>query len=129
MPTRAEALAILTGTPATYRAAVALGFAGLRVGDVLGLTADRIVTRQAAGHDRPAVAALSPAEAVLTTPKAEKVRTITVPALVAVELRRQLRDHVDEGILFRGLRGRADGATGPVLQLGLAAGLAGRGAR
>jgi hypothetical protein len=43
--------------------------------------------------------------AVLTTPKAEKVRTITMPALVAVELRRHLRDHVGEGILFRGLRG------------------------
>jgi integrase len=43
--------------------------------------------------------------AVLTTPKAEKVRTITVPAVVAVELRRHLRDYVAEGILFRGLRG------------------------
>jgi integrase len=28
-----------------------------------------------------------------------------VPNLVAVELRRHLRDHVAEGILFRGLRG------------------------
>ena len=43
--------------------------------------------------------------AVLTTPKAEKTRTITVPSLVAVELRRHLRDHVGEGILFHGLRG------------------------
>jgi integrase len=42
---------------------------------------------------------------VLTTPKAEKVRTITVPGLVAVELRRHLRDHQADGILFRGLRG------------------------
>ena len=44
-------------------------------------------------------------ESRLTTPKAEKVRTITVPGLVAVELRRHLRDQVSEGILFRGLRG------------------------
>jgi integrase len=42
---------------------------------------------------------------VLTTPKAEKVRTVIVPNLVAVELRRHLRDHVAEGVLFRGLRG------------------------
>ena len=33
------------------------------------------------------------------------VRTITVPGLVAVELRRHLRDHAPEGILLRGLRG------------------------
>src|SRR5215207_4084253 len=43
--------------------------------------------------------------AVLTTPKAEKVRTITVPSLVAVELRRHMRDHVSDGVLFRGVRG------------------------
>jgi integrase len=44
-------------------------------------------------------------ELVLTTPKAEKVRTIMVPNLVAVELRRHLRDHQATGILFRGRRG------------------------
>lgn len=42
---------------------------------------------------------------VLTTPKAEKVRRIVVPGLVAVELRRHLRDHHAEGLLFRGRRG------------------------
>ena len=31
--------------------------------------------------------------------------TIKVPPLVAVELRRHLRDHQAEGVLFRGLRG------------------------
>jgi hypothetical protein len=40
-----------------------------------------------------------------TTPPAEKVRTITVPSLVAVTLRRYLRDHAAAGVLFRGLRG------------------------
>jgi integrase len=35
----------------------------------------------------------------------QKVRTITVPGLVAVELRRHVRDHVADGIVFRGLRG------------------------
>jgi integrase len=50
----------------------------------------------------------APGDQPSTTPKAEKVRTITLPGLpgsVAVELRRHLRDHVAEGILFRRLRG------------------------
>lgn len=42
VPTRDEALVILAGTPARYRAAVALGLAGLRVGEILGMTADRL---------------------------------------------------------------------------------------
>lgn len=42
VPTRAEALAILANAPSEFRAAVAMGLAGLRVGEVLGLTADRI---------------------------------------------------------------------------------------
>jgi integrase len=42
---------------------------------------------------------------MLTTPKAEKTRTIIVPGLVAVELRRHLRDHHGDGLLFRGSRG------------------------
>lgn len=44
-------------------------------------------------------------ELVLTTPKAEKTRTITVPGLVAVELRRHLRDHGGAELLFGGRRG------------------------
>ena len=104
VPTRAEALAILAGAPSRFRAAVALGLAGLRVGEVLGMTADRLalkkrevtIDRQMQRIDgRPG----------FTTPKAEKVRTITVPALVAVELRRHLREHVSEGVLFQGVRG------------------------
>ncbi len=42
---------------------------------------------------------------MLTTPKAEKTRTIVVPSLVVVELRRHLRDHWGDGLLFRGGRG------------------------
>jgi hypothetical protein len=42
VPTRAEALAILAGAQSEFRAAIALGLAGLRVGEVLGLTADRL---------------------------------------------------------------------------------------
>jgi len=103
VPTRVEALAILAGTPLPFRAAVALGLAGLRIGEVLGMTADRIaIDRREVTVDRQLQRIGN--EFVLTTPKAEKVRTITVPALVAVELRRHLRDR-PEGILFRGLRG------------------------
>ncbi len=105
VPTRAEALAILAGTPASFRAGVALGLAGLRIGEVLGMTADRIdLAARRVTVDRQAKRGPGGA-AGWTTPKAEKVRTITVPGVVAVELRRHLRDHVDEGVLFRGLRG------------------------
>jgi integrase len=104
VPTRAEALAILAAAPAPFRAAIALGLAGLRVGEVLGMTADRLeLDRRRMTVDRQMQR--YGGELVLTTPKAEKMRTITVPNLVAVELRRHLRDHVSEGILFRGARG------------------------
>jgi integrase len=104
VPTRVEALAILNGTPGSFRAAVALGLAGLRVGEVLGLTADRVaIDLRQVTVDRQMQRYRG--QAVLTTPKAEKVRTITLPALIAVELRRHLRDHVSDGVLFRGLRG------------------------
>jgi integrase len=104
VPTRAEALAVLAGAPAPFRGAVALGLAGLRVGEVLGMTADRLeLDRRQVTVDRQMQ--VYGGQRVLTTPKAEKVRTITVPNLVAVELRRHLRDHQADGILFRGLRG------------------------
>jgi integrase len=105
VPTRAEALAILAGTPAAFRAGVALGLTGLRVGEVLGMTADRIdlATRRVT-IDRQALRGPG-GVAGWTTPKAEKVRTITVPGVVAVELRRHLRDRPGGGVLFRGLRG------------------------
>jgi integrase len=104
VPTRAEALAILGGAPASYRAAVALGLAGLRVGEVLGLSADRIeLDRRLVTVDRQLQRIGG--ELVLTTPKAEKVRTIVVPGLVAVELRRHLRDHDGGAVLFGGRRG------------------------
>ena len=104
VPTRAEALAILAAAPASFRAAIALGLTGLRVGEVLGMTADRVeLERRQVTVDRQMQR--YGGELVLTTPKAEKVRTIMVPNLVAVELRRHLRDHQATGILFRGRRG------------------------
>jgi integrase len=104
VPTRAEALAILEGAPPRYRAAVALGLAGLRVGEVLGMGADRLdLDRRRVTVDRQLQRVGG--ELVLTTPKAEKVRTITVPGVVALELRRHLRDHVGGELLFAGSRG------------------------
>jgi len=37
----------------------------------------------------------------LTTAKAENARTIRVPGTVAFELRRHVREHLDDGLLFR----------------------------
>jgi integrase len=104
VPTRGESLAILAAAPAPFRAAIALGLAGLRVGEVLGMTADRLdLPARSVKVDRQ----LQRIDGALrfTTPKAEKVRTITVPGLVAVELRRHLREHQGEGVLFQGGRG------------------------
>ena len=104
IPTRVEAIAILEAAPRPFRAAVALGIAGLRVGEVLGMSVDRIELddrRVTIDRQMQRIAC----ETILTTPKAEKTRTIVVPAVVAVELRRHLRDHQADGLLFRGLRG------------------------
>lgn len=104
VPTRAEALAILEGAPSAYRAAIALGLAGLRVGEVLGMTADRVMLEnRTVTVDRQLQRVGGQLQ--LTTPKAEKSRTIIVPGPVSIELRRHLRDHHGEGILFRGRRG------------------------
>lgn len=104
VPTRAEVAAIWRAAPAPYRAAIALGATGLRVGEVVGLTVDRVnlaerlvtVDRQLQRID---------GRMQFTTPKGEKVRTIRVPGAVALELRRHLRDHDADGLLFRGGRG------------------------
>jgi integrase len=106
VPTRAEVLAILEAAPAPFRAAIALGVTGLRVGEVLGTSADRLeLDRRLITIDRQLQRVNR--ELVLTTPKAEKCRTIVVPGPVVVELRRHLRDHQGDGILFRGGRGAA----------------------
>lgn len=104
VPTRAEALKILEATPRRFRAAVALGLAGLRVGEVLGMAADRIDLEHRKVTVDQQLQRIG-GELVITTPKAEKTRTIVMPAVVAVEVRRHLRDYQGEGRLFRGARG------------------------
>jgi integrase len=104
VPTRSEVAALLEGAPGPYRAAIALGIAGLRVGEVLGMAADRIdLGTRSVTVDQQLQRVEG--ELILLTPKAEKARTIIVPGVVAVELRRHLRDHHGDGLIFRGRRG------------------------
>jgi integrase len=89
VPSKAETLAILAATPPRYRLGMAQGFGcGMRVGEILGfrpcdanLFAGTISVAQQ--YQRRG----------LVAPKTWRgVRTIEVPELVAVELRRALRD-------------------------------------
>lgn len=104
VPTRAEVLAILDAAPERYRAAIALGAAGLRVGEVLGVQADRIdfgrgelLVDQQLQYVHSRIS--------LKTPKRDKVRTVRLPSVTLLELRRHVRDHQGAGLLFRSLRG------------------------
>jgi integrase len=109
VPTRAEVLRILDGAPPRFRAALALGVTGLRIGEVMAVSADRldmeqrrlVIDRQLQRVKR------SPGvwENIFTLPKGEKKRTITLPGAVVLELRRHMRDHQGGGLLFRGSRG------------------------
>jgi integrase len=104
VPTREEVAAIWNATPAPYRAAVALGATGLRIGEVLGLTADRIdLDERLVVIDRQRQRIAN--KMTFTKPKGEKVRSIRIPAAVALELRRHLREHAASGLLFSGRRG------------------------
>jgi integrase len=104
IPTRKEVAAIWAAAPSPFRAAIALGASGLRVGEVLGMTADRInLDGGLVTIDRQLQRIAN--EMQFTAPKGEKARTIRVPTAVAFELRRHLRCHERDGLLFRGLRG------------------------
>lgn len=103
VPTRSEVKAILAGAHPRYRVAVALGIAGLRIGEVLGMMDDRLVLESREVTVDQQVQRVG-GHLVLTTPKAEKNRTIIMPSVVAVEARRHLRDHEPDGILVRSSR-------------------------
>lgn len=104
VPTRSEALAVLQGAPDSFRAAVALGISGLRIGEVLAVSADQLdLEHRQLVIDRQVQRIGN--EVTFTSPKAEKVRTITLPGIAVFELRRHLRDHQGGGVLFRGERG------------------------
>ncbi|GIU89851.1 MAG: hypothetical protein KatS3mg010_0950 [Acidimicrobiia bacterium] len=100
---RGKVAAIWQAAPSAYRAAIALGATGLRVGEVLGMSADRIDLEQRLVTIDRQLQRVGGA-LVLTTPKCEKARTIRVPSAVAVELRRHFREYRADGLLFAGAR-------------------------
>lgn len=104
VPTRAEAAAILAAAPDRFRAAIALGLSGLRVGEVLGMSEDRIDLRRGMVTVDRQLQRIDGVTA-LTTPKAEKNRTIAVPATVRRELERHVDVYKPKGFLFTGRRG------------------------
>jgi len=100
VPTRDEVMSIWQAAPPRFRAAIALGATGLRIGEVMGMTADRLdLDQRLVTIDRQLQ--LIGGEMVFTTPKSEKRRSIRVPGAVALELRRHLREHESNGLLFR----------------------------
>lgn len=104
VPTRPEAVAILDAAPEPFRAAIALGLSGLRIGEVLGMSVDRLdLDRHLVTIDRQLQR--MDGQLMLTTPKAEKKRTIVVPRAVVDELRRHLERQPDRELLFHGRRG------------------------
>ena len=84
---------------------VALGVTGLRIGEVLAVTADRLDLerrRLVVDCQLPRIAVenrRSPRR------KPEKIRTLVLPGQWALELQRHLRDDQGGGVLFRGARG------------------------
>jgi len=106
VPTRAEVSLLWTSAPARGRAAIAVGTSGLRVGEVMGLSEDRIdLASRLVTIDRQLQRIGNDME--FTTVKGEKPRTIRVPGEVAFELRRHLREQGTgvDGLLFVGGRG------------------------
>jgi integrase len=95
VPTTEEVLAIIEAAPGPYRAAIGLGIAGLRIGEVLGMTVDRVDldTRQVT-VDRQAQ------RGELVPTKNDKARTIGIPEMVADELRSHPRALHGGGLLF-----------------------------
>lgn len=99
VPTRDEVVAILEATPARFRAAVALGASGLRVGEVLGVSVDQVdLERHTVAVDRQMQRIGGVTR--ITPPKGGKSRTIQVPESVAVELAAHPRDLRAGGFLF-----------------------------
>lgn len=104
VPTRSEVLAILEAAPPRFRAALALGVTGLRIGEVIAVTVEQFdLERRLLTVDRQ-LQRIAGAMTV-TTPKAEHNRTIVLPGAVSLEVRRHLREHQGDGLLFRGERG------------------------
>lgn len=113
VPTRDEVLAIVAAAPPRFRAAIALGACGLRIGEVMGTTVGQLdLEQRMLAVDRQLVRIDN--RFTFKRPKREKVRTIELPGWAILELRRHLRDHgpfwklhgdpTSGDLLFRGSR-------------------------
>jgi integrase len=103
VPTAQEAQAIIAGAPLHYRAAVALGLGcGLRIGEVLGLSPDRVDL-----HAGTITIDRQWQRGGLVSPKTWRgVRTISPPDVVMFELRRALKAAAAPDVpMFMGARG------------------------
>ena len=114
VPTSTEVRRLIASAPPPFRAFVALGACGLRIGEVAGVTLDRldleagrlVVDRQLQRQD---------GQTVFETLKTEEPRTIDLPGWAVDRLRTHLDEHgpfyslhghpVTEPLLFRGARG------------------------
>lgn len=111
VPTRDEVVALIAAARPEYRAAIALGACGLRVGEVMGVTVERLDLEHRTLAVNRQLARIG-GRMTFKRPKAEKVRTIELPSWAALELRRHFRDHgpfwslaeLDGSLLFRGGR-------------------------
>lgn len=92
VPSRSEALAILQASISGWRAALALGLAGLRIGEVLGMRKDRLALDQCRITVDAQAVELSGKGVLLATTKNERVRSIVIPQPTADELRRHLHE-------------------------------------
>jgi integrase len=92
VPTRDEVVAIIAAAPAPFRAAIALGACGLRVGEVLGVTLDR-VDLEGGGLVVDRQLQMIDGRLQFKRPKRERTRSIVLPSWARMELRRHRRDH------------------------------------
>ncbi len=114
VPSRGDVLGILAAAPPAFRAVIALGVNGLRVGEVMGMSQRQILFddhRLVIDQQLQRIKNSSGVwENRLTLPKRGKKRTIALPQAISFVLRRHIEGYPptdDEwgGMLFRGGRG------------------------
>ncbi len=113
VPSRAEVLDILAAAPPPFRAAIALGVNGLRIGEVMGRSQRRIRFDHRLVVDQQLQRIKTSSggwENRLTLPKGGKKRTIALPQSIGFVMRRHIEAYPPQddewgGLLFRGGRG------------------------
>jgi integrase len=106
VPTRADVVALWRWAPARFRAPIALGTAGLRIGEVFGVGYEQLDLDARTLTVERQVQVIG-GVAQLTTPKGERSREIVLPAAVVTELRRHARayPHGVDGVCFPNTNG------------------------